>query len=115
MIMGGCATPCSIVATARALGRESGPKWLTCGFVEETSWREHTDNFLVQYRPKVCLRLGYPSLTSHLERERLAQSIRVFEQLIWEITQWGVACVQGEFQVVECGANVDQVVNKVES
>ena len=115
MIMGGCATPCSIVATARALGRGSGPKWLTCGFVEETSWREHTDNFLVQYRPKVCLRLGYPFLTSNLERERLAQSVRVFEQLIWEITQRRVACVEGEFQVVECGPNVDQVVNKVES
>ena len=98
-----------------ALGRESGPKWLTCGFVEETSWRKRTDNFLVQYRPKVCLRLGYPSLTSHLERERLAQSVRVFEQLIWEITQRRVACVEGEFQVVECGPNVDQVVNKVES
>ena len=71
--------------------------------------------FLVQYRPKVRLRLGYPFLTRHLERERLAQSVRVFEQLIWEITQRRVACVEGEFQVVECGPNVDQVVNKVES
>ena len=98
-----------------ALGRESGPKWLNCGFVEETSWREHTDNFLVQYRPKVRLRLGYPFLTRHFERERLAQSVRVLEQLIWEITQRRVACVEGEFQVVERGPNVDQVVNKVES
>ena len=104
-----------MVATARPLGRESGPKWLTGGFVEETRRRKHAGSFLIQYRPKVRLRLGYPFLTSHLERERLAQSIRVLEQLIWEITQWGVACVEGEFQVVECGANVHQVVDKVES
>ena len=72
-------------------------------------------SFLIQYRPKVRLRLGYPFLTRHFERERLAQSIRVLEQLIWEITQWRVTCVEGEFQVAECGANVHQVVDKVES
>ena len=98
-----------------ALGRESGPKWLNCGFVEETREVSTRAFFSVQHRPKVRLRLGYPLLTRHLERERLAQSVRVFEQLIWEITQRRVACVEGEFQVVECGPNVDQVVNKVES
>ena len=85
---------------------------LTGGFVEEARRREIMGSFLIQYRPKVRLRLGYPFLTRHFERERLAQSIRVLEQLIWEITQWRVTCVEGEFQGAECGANVHQVVDR---